>query len=71
MLIEIKRQEIVKKAVEKLFQGSPHFVSAYALNPTLVFGRVINQLRVVPFDVKKILEGFYKELITSKTDNYA
>ena len=63
-------QEKVAKVIEEIYQSKEHFVSAYAMNPKKVFSNIIGKMDVVPYDLKYMLEDFYKELTTSSPDEY-
>ena len=46
------------------------FVSAYSANSQKVFKAVISLMKVVPIDLKSMLEDTYKKLITVPPDSY-
>jgi len=46
------------------------FVSAYSANSQKVFKAVISLMKVVPIDLKSMLEATYRKLITVPPDSY-
>ena len=46
------------------------FVSAYSANPQKVFSTVVSLMKVVPIDLKSMLDATYKKLVTVEPDSY-
>lgn len=55
----------VSKAVETLFQGEQHFMSAFSFNPKKVVSMIASNMRVVPIDLMETLKAFHKHFIVS------
>lgn len=48
--------------IESIYQNAQHFVSSYAFNPDSTRRKIISKMRIVPIDIKELLDGFFNEL---------
>ena len=46
------------------------FVSAYSANSQRVFKTIVSLMKVVPIDLKSMLDATYKKLVTVEPDSY-
>jgi hypothetical protein len=59
---------MVSKIVELCFQNSQHFTSAYGFNPNGVFKTIKNRMKIVPIDLKDMLDEFFNSLIEAENE---
>lgn len=63
-------EELVAEIIEELYKNKNIFVSAYQSNPNKVFSKVVLHMKVVPINLRAILDSFFIELTTNKPDSY-
>lgn len=61
-------EKMVSTVVEELFQNTQHYISAYSFKPDSVLKMIVSSMKVVPIDVKRILNTFYRDMIMDEPD---
>jgi len=62
-------QNMVADVIERKFQNVQAFISMYLSNYKKLIGIIVNNMKVVPFDLKAIIASFYQTITTSTADN--
>jgi hypothetical protein len=60
----------VAQKVEEIFKTEDNFIRRYKANSKKVFNVVSKDMKVVPYNLKYLLHGFYQDLITEESDDY-
>ena len=67
----IKLEEEAAKILQEEYKTVAIFISAYTSNYRKVEQKIIGRMKVIPIGIKQLLGRFFKDLITTKPDEYA
>lgn len=60
----MKWERAVSDIIESMYQNPQHFISGYASNPDNIRKVIISKMKIVPFDIKSILERLHNAVVS-------